>query len=204
MKQTILFMVAVMIGFMTYAQSSMGFKVGEKVEDFSLENPLTGKTVSMSDYEDAKGFIVVFTCNHCPYAVKYEQRIIDLARAYNPMGYPVIAINPNDPEAYPDDSPANMVVRAKEKEYPFPYLFDETQDVAKAYGATRTPEVRVIERTKEGLILRYIGAIDDNYQDAEQVENPYVAAAVKALLGGGDVPVESAKAVGCSIKWRKS
>jgi peroxiredoxin len=202
MKKILLLTVAVLIGLAAYAQA--GFKVGETVEDFDLQNPLTGETMSMSEYEEAEGFILVFTCNHCPYAQMYEQRIIELAEMFNAKGYPVIAINPNDPTAYPDDSPENMVARAKEMKYPFPYLFDETQKVAKAYGATRTPETRVIERTDEGLVLRYRGAIDDNYQEADAVEQAYTAQAVEALLADESVETTSAKAIGCSIKWKKS
>ncbi len=202
MKKILLLTAAVFLGLFAYAQA--GFKVGEKVSDFDLSNPLTGETISMADYEEAAGFILVFTCNHCPYAQMYEQRIIELAEAFNAKGYPVIAINPNDPSSYPDDSPENMVARAKEMRYPFPYLFDETQKVAKAYGATRTPETRVIERTENGLLLRYRGAIDDNYKEADAVEQAYTAEAVEALLSGKAVENTSAKAVGCSIKWKKS
>lgn len=202
MKKTIVFLAAVLIGLGLYAQA--GFKVGETVTDFTLTNPLTGETVSMADYEEAEGFILVFTCNHCPYAQMYEQRIMELAEEFNAKGYPVIAINPNDPTAYPDDSPENMAKQAEEMRYPFPYVFDETQEVAKAYGATRTPETRVIERTEEGLVLRYRGAIDDNYKKPDAVEQTYTADAVNALRNGEAVEPTSAKAVGCSIKWRKS
>lgn len=202
MKKILLLTAAVFVGLYAYAQA--GFKVGEKVSDFDLTNPLIGETVSMADYEEAEGFILVFTCNHCPYAQMYEQRIMELAETFNAKGYPVIAINPNDPTSYPDDSPENMVARAKEMKYPFPYLFDETQEIAKAYGATRTPETRVIERTEDGLVLRYRGAIDDNYKEADAVEEAYTAQAVEALLNGNAVKTTSAKAVGCSIKWKKS
>jgi peroxiredoxin len=181
-----------------------GYQVGEQVSDFELRN-VDGDLVSMADYPEAKGFIVVFTCNHCPYAKKYEQRIIELAEEFNPQGYPVIAIQPNDPEAYPADNMANMKARAEEKSYPFPYVMDETQGVARVYGATRTPETRVIERLSSGdLLLRYRGAIDDNYQDASAVEQRYTAEAVEALLSGDEVATPAAKAIGCSIKWKDS
>ncbi len=187
-----------------FAYGQIGFKVGEKVTDFSLEN-IDGKMVSMADYEEAKGFIVVFTCNHCPYAKMYEQRIMDLATTYNAKGYQVIAVQPNDPQAYPEDNMSNMRARSSEMEYQFPYVMDKTQEVARAYGATRTPETRVIERMPNGdLVLRYIGAIDDNYKNAEGVEQAYTADAVDALLAGKEVSTTSAKAVGCSIKWKKS
>ena len=124
-----------------------GYEVGDIANDFSLKN-IDGKMISLKDYNDAKGYIVVFTCNHCPYAKLYEQRIIDLHNKYASQGYPVIAINPNDPEKQPLDSYENMKKRAKEKEYPFAYLFDETQDIAKSFGASRTPHVYILKKTQ--------------------------------------------------------
>jgi peroxiredoxin len=202
MKKTLVLLSAVLIGLAAYAQN--GFKVGETVPEITLTNPLTGDDVSTADYEEAKGFIVVFTCNHCPYAQKYEQRIIELAEEFNAQGYPVIAISPNDPAAYPDDAPKQMAARAKEMSYPFPYLFDETQAVAKEFGAAVTPETRVLARTEAGLVLRYRGAIDDHYQDPTNVKRAYTADAVNALIAGEAIETTSAKAVGCSVKWKKS
>src|ERR1700752_4122941 len=113
-----------------------GYKVGDKAADFKLKN-IDNKMVAMADFKDAKGIIVVFTCNHCPFAKKYESRIMDLDKKYKSQGFPVIAISPNDPAVEPDDSFANMQKLAKEKGYSFPYLFDETQTTAKEYGATK-------------------------------------------------------------------
>src|SRR5215510_8080340 len=126
------------------------YKVGDNVKDFKLKN-VDGKMVSLADYQSAKGFIVVFTCNHCPYAKAYEQRIMDLDKNFRSQGYPVIAISSNDPSTIPDDSYGNMVKRAKEKNYSFPYLFDETQQVAHDFGAMRTPHVFVLSKTGSGL-----------------------------------------------------
>jgi glutathione peroxidase-family protein len=178
-----------------------GYKTGDPVTDFSLKN-VDGKMVSMNDYKNAKGFIIVFTCNHCPFAKAYESRIMDLDKKYASKGFPVIAINPNDPDAVPEDSYANMVARAKEKNYSFPYLIDESQNVAHAFGATRTPHVFVVQKEKGKNILKYIGAIDNNSDEPEKVTQRFVEDAVDALLAGKSVPTTETKAIGCTIKWR--
>ncbi len=178
-----------------------GYNVGDMAGNFSLKN-VDGKMVSLGDYKDAKGFIVVFTCNHCPYAKLYEQRIIDLHKKYAAEGYPVIAINPNDPVKQPDDSYENMIKRSKEKAYPFVYLFDETQKTAKSYGATRTPHVYLLNKVQDKYQVAYIGAIDDNPQSADDVENKYVENAIAALKKGKKVAISSTKAIGCTIKWK--
>ena len=180
-----------------------GYKVGDKAKDFKLKN-VDGKMVSLSDYKTAKGFMVVFTCNHCPFAKAYESRIIDLDKKYASKGYPVIAINPNDPQVEAEDSYDNMVKRAKEKKYPFPYLFDETQENAQAYSAMRTPHVYVLSKKGSDLIVKYIGAIDDNSEDPSAVKTKYVENAVNELLAGKEVSTTSTKAIGCTIKWKKS
>src|ERR1700691_5632997 len=115
--------------------------------------------VSLSDFKTAKGFIVVFTCNHCPFAKAYEDRIIALDTKYKAKGYPVIAINPNDPTAVAEDNFETMQQRAKAKNYAFPYLVDETQNIAKTYGATRTPHVFVLQKSGTDYIVKYEGAI---------------------------------------------
>lgn len=182
--------------------SQAGYKVGDVATDFRLKD-VSGNMVSLDDYKDAKGFIVIFTCNHCPYAIAYEDRIIELNNKYTPEGYPVIAINPNDPVAQPADSYEKMQERAKEKGFNFPYLFDEGQKVYPLYGATRTPHVYILEKTSKGNVVRYIGAIDDNYEDANAVKKNYVADAVDALLNGKTVAVNFTKAIGCTIKVQK-
>ncbi len=179
-----------------------GHKVGDVATDFKLKN-VDGKMVTMSQYSDAKGFIVVFTCNHCPFSKLYEQRIIDLDNTYKPKGFPVIAISSNDPAVEPDDSFEKMVELAKEKAYPFPYLFDESQDVAKKYGATKTPHVYVLSKKDKKLKVEYIGAVDDNPKKDKPDAHAYVADAVEALLKNKKVSVTETKAVGCSIKWKK-
>ena len=176
-----------------------GYSIGDTATDFSLKN-IDDATISLADYKDAKGFIVIFTCNHCPYSVAYEDRIIALDKNFKSKGYPVIAINPNNPKEYPGDSFDNMKIRAKEKGFTFPYLFDDRQKIYPQYGATKTPHVYVLEKTATGNVVRYIGAVDSNYKDAASAKEKYVEDAVNALLKGEKVPVEITKAIGCSIK----
>lgn len=176
-----------------------GYKIGDTATDFSLMN-VDDKNVSLANYTDAKGFVVIFTCNHCPYAVAYEDRINALDKKYKSLGYPVIAINPNDPVKQPQDSFELMKVRAKEKGFTFPYLFDNGQKIYPQYGATKTPHVFILQKTENGNIVQYIGAIDDNYDDASAVEEKYVENAVDALLAGNEVAVKETKAIGCTIK----
>lgn len=178
-----------------------GYKIGDIATDFSLKN-VDDRMVSLSDYTDAKGFIVIFTCNHCPYAVAYEDRIIALDKKYKDLGYPVIAINPNNPEKQPEDSFELMKTRAKEKGFTFPYLVDEGQKIYPQYGATKTPHVFLLQKTNEGNIVRYIGAIDDNHGDVSAVKEKYVENAVDALLNGEEIQVKETKAIGCTIKVR--
>ncbi|MCB0644963.1 MAG: thioredoxin family protein [Phaeodactylibacter sp.] len=177
-----------------------GLQVGDIAPDFKLKN-VNGDIISMEeDYPDAKGFIVVFTCNHCPYAVMYEDRIIALHNKYAPKGYPVIAINPNDPEVQPADSYEKMIERAEEKDFPFDYLLDEHQAVFPLYGARRTPHVFLLDNTRK---VRYIGAIDDNAQDAGAVTRNYVQEAIRAIEKGKEPDPNFTKAIGCSIKVKK-
>jgi peroxiredoxin len=181
-------------------EAAEGYKIGDKAVDFKLKN-VDGKLLSLTDFPNAKGFVVIFTCNHCPYAQAYQDRIIEIDKIYKTKGYPVIAINPNDPSIMPEDSYDAMIQRAKEKAYTFPYLIDEKQEVYKAYGATRTPHVFLLQKNEKGdLIVKYIGAIDDNYQDASAVKEKYLANAIDALLMGKEPDPNYTKAIGCSIK----
>ncbi|MCC6411115.1 MAG: thioredoxin family protein [Saprospiraceae bacterium] len=173
------------------------YVVGDQVANFSLLN-IDGRMVSMHDYtESAKGLIVVFTCNHCPYAQLYEQRIIDLHNKYAQKGFPVIAINPNPADLYPDDSYEEMQKRAKEMRYPFAYLHDDNQTVYPQFGASRTPHVFILD---DNFIVRYIGAIDDNPETPKAAKNRFVENAVNAMLRGERPDPEFTRAVGCTIK----
>ncbi|MBD1398135.1 thioredoxin family protein [Pontibacter sp. JH31] len=210
MKNTttpLLYMVCLLfVGFLMAAipASDSGYQVGDTARDFKLKN-VDGKMVSMSDYKNAKGFIVTFTCNTCPYSVAYEDRIIDLHNKYAPKGYPVIAINPNDVQVSPKDSYQDMQVRAREKKFPFAYVYDETQEITKAYGATRTPHLYVVQKQKDGKFkVAYIGTIDDNSREPEKVQKKYAEAALDELVSGKAVSQPNTKAIGCTIKWREA
>lgn len=173
-----------------------GYQVGDKAADFKLKN-IDGTPMSLSDIKDAKGYIITFTCNHCPYSVLYEDRLIDLHNEYAAKGYPVVAINPNDPEVQPEDSFELMKVRSDEKKFPFLYLFDEGQEVYPKFGATRTPHVFILDKD---MVVQYIGAIDNNAKDAEAVTVNYVKDAINALESGNKPDPNFTKAIGCTIK----
>ena len=177
-----------------------GYHVGDVARDFELKN-VDGKMRSLASFKDAKGYIVVFTCNHCPYALAYQDRIIELHKKYAALGYPVVAINSNDKIVSPDDSYEDMQQRAKDKKYPFAYLHDETQEVAKAFGATRTPHVFLLDNNRT---VRYIGAIDDNHEDPSAVKEKYLENAIDALRNGQEISLKETKALGCTIKWKRS
>lgn len=187
----------------TFISNAQGYKVGDTVKDFSLLN-IDGRKVSLAqDDEKLKGYILIFTCNHCPYSVAYQDRIIGLHAQFANLGFPVLAINSNDAEQYPEDSYDGMVVRAQEKQFLFPYLYDETQVVAKQFGATKTPHVYLLSRVGNAFIVKYIGAIDDNYESSDKVTVNYIADAIDLLLENKEVKVSFTKAIGCSIKWKK-
>jgi len=177
-----------------------GYKIGDVVNpEFKLKNT-DGKMVGLADYSTAKGFIVVFTCNACPYAKAYQDRLVALDKQFKSQGYPVIAINPNDPAVVPAESYTEMVSVAREKSFSFPYLFDDKNQVYKVFGATNTPHVFVLQKSGQGLVVKYTGAIDNNYQDASKVTLPYLENAVKALISGKNPVPETTKAIGCGVK----
>lgn len=179
-----------------------GYTIGDEATDFSLKGT-NDKMYSLSQFTDAKGYIVIFTCNHCPYAKAYEERIVALDTKYKSLGYPVIAINPNDPTAQPEDSFDLMKTRAKEKGFTFPYLFDEGQKIYPQYGATKTPHVFVLNKENGKNIVKYIGAIDNNHENPNDVTEKYVEAAVDALLKNEPIKQTETVAIGCTIKVKK-
>lgn len=198
MKRVLLVFSVLLISSALMAQD--GLKVGDKAPDFELKN-VDMEMVSLYDYAPAeKGAVVIFTCNHCPYAIAYEERIIEIDEMYRSKGYPVIAVNPNDPKLVPEDSFEKMQERAEEKNFPFPYLIDETQEVYKDYGAKRTPHVYLLEKKDGKFMVAYIGTIDDNYKEADKVEKKYLANAIDALLAGSTPDPDFTKAIGCTIK----
>ncbi len=184
-----------------FAWRSPSYDLGDVVANFSLKN-VDGKMVSLDDYKSSKGLIVIFDCNTCPYSKAYNDRIIDLNMRYGSEGFPVVTINANNPEASPGDSFKEMVSLSKKKNYTFPYLLDETQEVAKSFGATNTPHVFVLKNESAAFKVAYIGTIDNNSRDASAVTRKYVEEAVDALLADKPVPTSKTKAIGCGIKWK--
>jgi peroxiredoxin len=199
-----LFVASSIVGVLFFNGSSKenlsGYQVGDLIEDFDLPN-IDGKNVSLADYTDAKGFIIIFTCNTCPYAKAYESRIIDLDRNYASKGYPVIAINPNDINQQPGDSMGEMIKRADQKDYTFPYLRDDSQQVTKAFGATKTPHIYLVNKEEIGLRVEYIGAIDNSPREAADVTETFLEDAIKSLLVGQKPIIKEKRAIGCTIKW---
>lgn len=177
-----------------------GLKVGDSAIDFNLKN-VDGKMVSLSSNADAKGYVLVFTCNTCPYSKMYEDRIIALHNKYASQGYPVLAIQPNNPERSPGDAYPKMQERAKEKGFPFDYVMDETQETTLAYGATNTPHVYVLNKEDNDFKVVYIGAIDNNSRDASAASRKHVEETIDALLTGSEITTTKTKAIGCTIKW---
>lgn len=180
-----------------------GYRIGDVAADFTLKD-VNGKMVSLSDYKDAKGFVIIFTCNTCPFAVASEDRINALDNTYKVKGYPVIAINPNDPEVQPDDTFELMQAKAKKKNFTFPYLYDASNSVYATYGATKTPHVYLLKKEDKGNVVKYIGAIDDNVRDGDAVKDQFLAKAIDELLAGKEISVKETKAIGCSVKQKKA
>ncbi len=197
-KLSVIITILLSLSYFAQAQTS-GYKPGDKAIDFNLKST-DGSIQSLASLSKGKGFIVIFTCNHCPFSQAYEQRIIALHKKYAPKGMPVVAINPNDPVREPEDSYDNMKKRAKKYKYPFVYLVDENQAIAKAYGAMRTPHVYVLDANRNVI---YIGAIDDNFEDAKLVKEKYLENALDAFLSGKPILNPVTKAIGCGIKWKK-
>ena len=165
---------------------------------------VTGKTVSFADYPEAKGFIVAFTCNTCPVAQAYEQRIADLNKKYAPLGYPVIAINPNDPEVAKGDNFEAMKERAKNRNYSFPYLYDKGQVTTNAYGARVTPHIFLVEKKNNVHTVVYTGAIDNDPEQTNSSRTNYLDQAIQAISTGKTPATASTKALGCSVKRKRA
>jgi peroxiredoxin len=176
-------------------------KIGGSAPHFNLPS-VDGKNHSLDEFKGSvKGLVVIFSCNHCPYVIASEERMIALGREYKGKGVEFVLISANDVINYPQDSFENMKRRARDKEYPFPYLYNEAQDVARAYGAQVTPHVFLFDRD---LKLRYRGAIDDNVNDPAAVKRQYLRDAIEAILSDTPDKVNpvDTKPVGCSVKWK--
>ncbi|HZI25115.1 MAG TPA: thioredoxin family protein [Chryseolinea sp.] len=199
----ITFLGSIILAAILISGKPMKYEIGDEVAEFKLKN-VDGKMVGLSDYTSGKGAIVIFDCNTCPYSKAYNDRIIGLNKKYAGKGFPVIAINANDAQSSPGDSYEEMVSQAKRKKYDFPYLIDESQTVARSFGATNTPHVFVLQKTGSAFKVAYIGTIDNNSRDESSVTKKYVEEAVDALLAGQSVSNPSTKAIGCGIKWKNS
>ncbi len=171
-------------------------KLEARAPDFSLPG-VDGKTYSLASFS-SKILVVVFTCNHCPYVVAWEDRLIAIQREYGPRGVGLVGINANETKNYPEDSFDKMVIRAREKGFNFPYLRDEDQSTARAYDAACTPEIFVFDAERK---LRYHGRVDDNYQDPKGVTSHDLRNALDDLLAKREVRTPLTHAMGCSIKW---
>lgn len=176
----------------------MTLQIGSKCPAFDLPGT-DGASHSLASFADKALLVLIVSCNHCPYVVAYEERMVALSREYAPKGAQFVAINANDTVRYPDDGMAQMKERAKQRGFDFPYLRDDPQTTARALGARFTPEVYVFDKERA---LRYHGRIDDNHRDAGQVKSRDLKNALDALLSGKDVPVAETQAVGCSVKWK--
>lgn len=195
----VLLTVILLSGFATSNKIINGYKIGDEITSINLMN-VDDTMVSLNDFPEALGFIIIFTCNTCPYAVASEDRIIALDKEFKDKGYPVIAINPNNPEVKSGDSFELMKKRSKEKGFTFPYLFDEGQKIYPQFGATKTPHVYIVQKENDKNIVKYIGAIDDNVRDASNVKERFAANAINELIAGMEITVKETKAIGCSIK----
>jgi len=173
-------------------------KIGQPAITFSLPG-IDGTNHTLGEYSGKQAVAVIFSCNHCPYVRAWEDRMVQIQADYAPKGVQLIAINANDASKYPDDSFVKMKERAREKNFNFPYLRDESQEVAKAYGAERTPEIFLFDKAG---ILRYHGAIDDNYDNPAQVKARYLRDALDAVLAKQTLSIPETKPVGCTIKWK--
>jgi peroxiredoxin len=173
--------------------------LGTPCPDFSLPT-VDGKRASRDDFRDKAALVVMFICNHCPYVQAVEDRLIALAREYGPKGVQLVGICSNDPQSYPDDAPPRLLARWREKQYGFPYLVDEAQDVARAFDAVCTPDLYVYDGARR---LAYHGRLDDNWQQPGKVKKRDLAAALDAILAGSAPAREQIPSMGCSIKWKR-
>ncbi len=181
-----------------------GLAIGTPMPKFKNLPATNGKRYSWEDFRNSKILVVVFSCNHCPYVQAYEDRMIAFQREYGPRGAQLVAINSNETIHYPQDDFEGMVKRAMQKGFNFPYLRDDDQSVATAFGASHTPEFFVFASSPGEALprLQYHGKMDDNYQNPSQVKERYVQDAVEALLASKPVSVKETFSIGCTIKWK--
>jgi peroxiredoxin len=172
-------------------------KLGDPIIEFTLPG-VDGSDHAAEDFAAKPALAVIFSCNHCPYAQAWEGRLVELEEQYGPRGAALVMISSNDIRIAPDDGFEEMKAHARERSFNFPYLYDESQEIARGYGAERTPEVFLFDGERK---LRYHGAVDDNHESPEAVTAHYLRGAIEAVLAGDAVPRPETAPVGCTIKW---
>ena len=200
MKNNTIVIGVVLVASLAVAGGAAAIEIGDALPAGSVPmNNVDGNELTLAGSMGPKGLLVVFSCNHCPWVQRWEERIVALGNSYQGKGIAVVAVNSNDTTEYPDDGFEQMRSRAKEKGYAFPYVVDATSGVARAFGASKTPEAYLFDA---GGKLVYTGTIDDNARDAAAVTATYLKDALEAVVTGGAVPMAKTKALGCSIKLR--
>lgn len=194
---------SIVIAHITQAQTptAKGYAVGDVAADFQVRN-IDNQFINLSNYASQKGVVVVFMANHCPFAKAYEDRLMSIHNRFAPQGFPVLAVQASDVTIYPEDAYEVVQSRSRERGFSFPYTIDETQSVARAFGATRTPQVFVLTYTGGKFVVQYVGAVDDNPQDAAGVQKRYLEDALTNLTSGRPVTVTTTRPIGCAIKWK--
>lgn len=178
-----------------------GYAIGDAVAEFQVRN-VDNQFVKLTDYKAQKGVVVVFMANHCPFSKAYEDRLMAIHNRFSMQGYPVLAVQTSDVTIYPEDAYEVVQSRSRERGFPFPYTIDETQSVARAFGATRTPQVFVLTRTGSKFVVQYVGAIDDNPQDAAGVQKHYLDEVLLSLTTGRVLQTTTTRPIGCAVKWK--
>lgn len=184
----------------TISDGNARLPLGAKAPDFTLTDTVSGRTMRLADLQSSRATVILFICNHCPYVKHVDRALVDLANDYMPRGVSFIAISANDPVQYPEDAPDKMRAEAQRVGYPFPYLFDETQEVARSYGAVCTPDTFIFDGEMK---LVYRGQLDDTRPNSGRPATAAdVRAALDAILSGQPVNPVQKPSVGCSIKWK--
>lgn len=178
-----------------------GYGVGDAVADFQVRNT-NNQLVNLINYANQKGVVVVFMAHHCPFSKAYEDRLMMLHNRFASQGFPVLAVQTSDVTVYPEDAPEVVKNHARDRGFTFPYTIDETQAVARAFGATRTPQAYVLTVTGGKFVVQYIGAIDDNPQDAAGVQKRYLEDVLTSLTIGRVLATTVTRPIGCAIKWK--
>jgi peroxiredoxin len=200
MKKLVFFFYAIaLVVFSSYTV----YEKEKTISDFKLKSATTNRWVSLSDYKNAKGFVIVFSCNKCPMAKFYSQRLNQMDAKYKKLGVPVLAINSMDTLAYAEESFKLMQKKAKKDQFQFPYLQDKKQNIAKEFKATHTPQAFVIWKNKAGkFVIKYQGAIDDNAGEPEKIKHHFLTDAIDDLLQEKEVATPKSESFGCRIYFR--